>query len=90
MEVGFTLKSLNIGKGVDKKLGNKGEVVKTIERGDVQTGIDKGVGYTGVLTLAIRNNKAVFGYGTETVTKVILNGRVGELYYKDKLHTNLS
>ena len=60
-------KSLNIGKGVDKKLGNKREVVKTIERGDVQTAIDKGVGYTA--DPANRNNKAVFGYGTETVTK---------------------
>ncbi len=60
-------KSLNIGKGVDKKLGNKREVVKTIERGDVQTAIDKGVGYTA--DPANKNNKAVFGYGTETVTK---------------------
>ena len=60
-------KSHNIGKGVDKKLGNKREVVKTIERGDVQTAIDKGVGYTA--DPANKNNKAVFGYGTETVTK---------------------
>ena len=60
-------KSLNIGKGVDKKLGNKREFVKTIERGDVQTAIDKGVGYTA--DPANKNNKAVFGYGTETVTK---------------------
>ena len=48
-------KSLNIGKGVDKKLGNEREV------------IGKGVVYTA--DPANKNNKSVFGYGTETVTK---------------------
>jgi len=60
-------KSHNIGKGVDKKLGNNREVVGTIERGSVKDAIAKGVGYTA--DPANKNNKAVFGYGTETVTK---------------------
>jgi len=60
-------KSLNIGKGVDKKQGNDREVVGTIVRGDVEDAIAKGVGYTA--DPANKNNKSVFGYGTETVTK---------------------
>lgn len=60
-------KSHNIGKGVDKKLGNDREVVGTIERGSVEDAIAKGVGYTA--DPANQNNKAIFGYGTETVTK---------------------
>ena len=60
-------KSLNIGKGVDKKQGNDREVVGTIERGSVEDAIAKGVGYTA--DPANQNNKAIFGYGTETVTK---------------------
>ena len=60
-------KSLNIGKAIDKKLGNDREVVGTIERGSVEKAIEKGVGYTA--DPANQNNKAIFGYGTETVTK---------------------
>ena len=60
-------KSLDIGKGVDKKQGNDREVVGTIERGSVEDAIAKGVGYTA--DPANQNNKAIFGYGTETVTK---------------------
>ena len=60
-------KSLNIGKGIDKKQGNDREVVGTIERGSVEDAIAKGVGYTA--DPANQNNKAIFGYGTETVTK---------------------
>ena len=60
-------KSLNIGKAVDKKQGNDREVVGTIERGSVEDAIAKGVGYTA--DPANQNNKAIFGYGTETVTK---------------------
>ena len=60
-------KSLNIGKGVDKKQGNDREVIGTIERGSVEDAIAKGVGYTA--DPANQNNKAIFGYGTETVTK---------------------
>ena len=60
-------KSHNIGKGVDKKQGNDRYVVKTIERGSVEDAIAKGVGYTA--DPANQNNKAIFGYGTETVTK---------------------
>tara|TARA_R100000742_G_C4278190_1_gene100736 strand:- start:2376 stop:3512 length:1137 start_codon:yes stop_codon:yes gene_type:complete len=60
-------KSLNIGKGVDKKQGNEREVVGTIERGSVEDAIAKGVGYTA--DPANQNNKAIFGYGTETLTK---------------------
>ena len=60
-------KSLNIGKGVDKKQGNDREIVGIIERGSVEDAIAKGVGYTA--DPANQNNKAIFGYGTETVTK---------------------
>ena len=60
-------KSLNIGKGVDKKQGNDREVVGTIVRGEVEDAIAKGVVYTA--DPANKNNKSVFGYGTETVTK---------------------
>tara|TARA_R100001163_G_scaffold65187_1_gene61517 strand:+ start:1708 stop:3141 length:1434 start_codon:yes stop_codon:yes gene_type:complete len=60
-------KSLNIGKEVDKRMGNEREVVGTIQRGSVKDAIEKGVGYTA--DPANKNNKAVFGYGTETVTK---------------------
>ena len=60
-------KSMNIGKAVDKKQGNDREVVGTIERGSVEDAIAKGVGYTA--DPANQNNKAIFGYGTETVTK---------------------
>ena len=60
-------KSLNIGKQIDKIQGNDREVVGTIERGSVEDAIAKGVGYTA--DPANQNNKAIFGYGTETVTK---------------------
>ena len=60
-------KSLNIGKEVDKKMGNKRDFVGTIHRGSVKDAIEKGVGYTA--DPANKNNKAIFGYGTETVTK---------------------
>ena len=60
-------KSLNIGKAIDKRLGNEREVVGTIERGSVEDAIAKGVGYTA--DPANQNNKKIFGYGTETVTK---------------------
>ena len=60
-------KSHNIGKNVDKTLGNDREVIGTIERGSVEKAIGKGAGYTA--DPANQNNKAMFGYGTETVTK---------------------
>jgi len=60
-------KSHNIGKNVDKTLGNDREVIGTIERGSVEKAIEKGAGYTA--DPANQNNKAMFGYGTETVTK---------------------
>ena len=60
-------KSHNIGKQIDKIQGNEREVVGTIHRGSVQDAIEKGVGYTA--DPANKNNKAIFGYGTETVTK---------------------
>jgi len=60
-------KSYNIGKAVDKALGNEREVVGIKERGSVEEAIKKGVGYTA--DPANQNNKKVFGYGTETITK---------------------
>jgi DNA modification methylase len=60
-------KSTNMGKAVDKKLGNQREVVGTIERGSVEDAIAKGVGYSA--DPANQNNKAIFGYGTEILTK---------------------
>ena len=56
-------KSLNIGKAIDKKLGNDREVVGTIERGSVEKAIEKGVGYTA--DPANQNNKAIFGAGSD-------------------------
>ena len=58
-------KSLNIGKGVDKKLGNDREVVGTIERGSVEKAIEKGVGYTA--DPANQNNKAIFGINLKLI-----------------------
>lgn len=60
-------KSLNIGKAVDKERGNVREVIGVKERGSVEDAITKGVGYTA--DPANQNNKKIFGYGTETVTK---------------------
>ena len=52
-------KSLNIGKAIDKKLGNEREVIGTIERGSVEDAIAKGVGYTA--DPANQNNKRYLG-----------------------------
>ena len=58
-------KSHNIGKAVDKIEGNEREVVGEKVRGSVEEGLKKGVTYS----KANPNNKALFGYGTETLTK---------------------
>jgi len=60
-------KSHNIGKQMDKKLGNTRQVVGKVERGDVQKAKEKGSGY--LADPANRNNKSQFGYGTEILTK---------------------
>mgnify|MGYP000597835909 CR=1 FL=1 len=60
-------KSLNIGKAVDKKLGNKRKVIGEKVRGDVQKA--KQSGSTFAKADANKNNKDIFGYGTETITK---------------------
>jgi site-specific DNA-methyltransferase (adenine-specific) len=60
-------KSLNIGKAIDKKLGNKREIVGCKVRGSVQDAIKKGVGYSA--DPANQNNTKLFGYGTEIITK---------------------
>jgi site-specific DNA-methyltransferase (adenine-specific) len=60
-------KSLNIGKAVDKKLGNKRKVIGEKVRGDVQKA--KQSGFTIAKADANKNNKDIFGYGTETITK---------------------
>ena len=60
-------KSLNIGKGVDKKLGNTREVIGEKHRGDVQKAKQNGSGY--LADPANRNNTKQFGYGTEIITK---------------------
>lgn len=58
-------KSHNIGKAVDKIEGNEREVVGEKVRGSVEEGLKNGVTYS----KANPNNKALFGYGTETLTK---------------------
>ena len=58
-------KSHNIGKAVDKLEGNEREVVGEKVIGSVEEGLKKGVTYS----KANPNNKALFGYGTETLTK---------------------
>ena len=60
-------KSLNIGKAVDKKLGNKRKVIGEKVRGDVQKAKQSGV--TIAKADANKNNKDIFGYGTEILTK---------------------
>ena len=60
-------KSLNIGKAVDKKLGNKRKVIGEKVRGDVQKA--KQSGFTIAKADANKNNKDIFGYGTEILTK---------------------
>lgn len=60
-------KSNNIGKSVDKKLGNEREVIGTVVRGDVQKAKQNGSGY--LADPANRNNTKQFGYGTEIITK---------------------
>ena len=60
-------KSLNIGKVVDKKLGNKRKVIGEKVRGDVQKAKQSGV--TIAKADANKNNKDIFGYGTEILTK---------------------
>ena len=60
-------KSHNIGKQMDKKLGNTRQVIGKKVRGDVQKAIEKGAGYTA--DPANKNNEKVFGYGTEILTK---------------------
>ena len=60
-------KSLNIGKAVDKKLGNKRKVIGEKVRGDVQKAKQSGV--TIAKADANKNNKDIFGYGTEILTE---------------------
>ena len=60
-------KSHNIGKQMDKKLGNTRQVIGKKVRGDVQKAKEKGSGY--LSDPANRNNQSQFGYGTETLTK---------------------
>jgi site-specific DNA-methyltransferase (adenine-specific) len=60
-------KSHNIGKAVDKKLGNEREVLGEKVRGDVQKA--KQSANTFAKADANKNNKDIFGYGTEVLTK---------------------
>ena len=60
-------KSLNIGKAVDKLQGNERDYVGEIVRGDVQKA--KLSGNTFAKADANKNNKDIFGYGTEVLTK---------------------
>lgn len=60
-------KSHNIGKAVDKLQGNEREVIGKKLRGDVQKA--KQTGITFAKADANKNNKDIFGYGTEILTK---------------------
>ena len=60
-------KSHNIGKAVDKLQGNEREVVGKKIRGDVQKA--KQTGNTFAKADANKNNKDIFGYGIEILTK---------------------
>ena len=60
-------KSLNIGKQVDKIQGNEREIIGEKIRGDVQKAKENGV--TFAKADANKNNKDIFGYGTEILTK---------------------
>lgn len=76
-EIGFTPlfwayasgfpKAMNIGKVVDKRLGVKREVIGQIKRGDVEEAKTRGTTFT--QAEANKNNKAIFGYGIENITK---------------------
>lgn len=60
-------KAENIGKAVDKRLGIEREVIGTKTRGDVEKA--KQSGTTFAVADANKNNKAIFGYGVERITK---------------------
>ena len=60
-------KSLDIGKKADQILGNEREVVGEKIRGNVQKAKQNGV--TFAKADANKNNKDIFGYGTEILTK---------------------
>ena len=59
-------KSHNISKAIDKAKGAEREVVGQIKRGDVEKA--KASGVTMAAADANKNNKAIFGYGVESVT----------------------
>lgn len=59
-------KAGNISKMVDKKLGVEREVIGQIQRGDVEEAKAKGTTFT--QADANKNNKDIFGYGTENIT----------------------
>jgi site-specific DNA-methyltransferase (adenine-specific) len=59
-------KSLNISKAIDKMAGAEREVVGKVFRGDVEKAKTSGV--TMAAADANKNNKAIFGYGTEDIT----------------------
>ena len=60
-------KSLNVGKSIDKLQGNEREVLGEKIRGDVQKA--KQNGNTFAVADANKNNKDIFGYGKEILTK---------------------
>jgi len=60
-------KSHNIGKAVDKLQGNERQVIGKKVRGDVEKA--KQTGNTFAKADANKNNKDIFGYGTEILTK---------------------
>ena len=60
-------KSLNVGKQVDKIQGNEREVTGEKVRGDVEKAKQNGV--TFAKAEANKNNKDIFGYGKEILTK---------------------
>ncbi len=59
-------KSHNISKAIDKAKGAEREVVRQKIRGDVEKAKSSGV--TMAAADANKNNKAIFGYGTENIT----------------------
>lgn len=59
-------KSRAIGKAIDKEAGVKREIVGQKIRGDVEQAKKSGV--TMAAAYANRNNKAIFGYGIESIT----------------------
>jgi site-specific DNA-methyltransferase (adenine-specific) len=60
-------KGLNISKAIDAHLGLEREVVGHIVRGDVE--VAKNSGSTIASADANKNNKSIFGYGVEKITK---------------------